>query len=252
MNVIHTAKPTAAQKKHMTDLADACKAAEPLSLSAPVEDGLGYDIFLLYEENGPLAAMSFLFFPREGPCECCVFVDPAKRRRGHFSFLLDKTLECVEAYEKKQECPVDFCFLADEKTPSALAALHAIGAEYWYSEYKMERPLTAKDKAFVPFALAIEKDAKDPCLYCAILEDKLVGTCAILPSKGEIYLYAFQIREEFRGNGYGKEFLLGMLALLSAMGTRVTIQVSGLNYIARSLYKKTGFQTTESLSYYLY
>ena len=56
----------------------------------------------------------------------------------------------------------------------------------------------------------------------------------------------------FRGKGYGKEFLLGMLRLLSDMGTRVVIQVSGQNYIARNLYKKTGFRTTESLSYYLY
>ncbi len=119
MNLIHTTKPSKIQKAHMTNLVNTCKAAEPLSLSAPVEDDLGYDILLLYEdgEQGPLAAMSFLFFPQEGPCECCVFVDPKKRRRGHFSLLLDKTLDLVDAYEKTQKTSVDFCFLADERTP---------------------------------------------------------------------------------------------------------------------------------------
>ncbi len=252
MNLIHTTKPTDLQKKHMTDLVNACKAAEPLALSAPVEDDLGYDILLLYEEDQTLAAMSFLFFPQEGPCECCAFVDPQKRRRGYFSLLLDKTLDLVDDYEKTQKTPVDFCFLADENTPSAVAALSSIGAEYWYSEHKMERPLTQNDQNFRLSSLTIEKDSQDPRLYCALLKGQIIGTCAVLPSDSQLYLYAFQIREAYQGQGLGKEFLLGMFCLLSHMGDRVTIQVSGQNYIARNLYKKTGFQTTESLSYYLY
>jgi len=252
MNVIHTTKPTDSQKKDMADLVNACKAIEPLSLCAPIEDDLGYDIFLLYEENGPLAAMSSLFSPEEGPWECCIFVDPKKRRRGHFTFLLDKALALVEAYEKKQGQSVDFCFLADEKTPSAMAVLSSIGAEYWYSEHMMERTLDQKDKNFSPSSLTIGKDSQNPDLYCAFLGDKLIGTCALLPSRSQIYLYAFQIHEDFRGKGFGEEFLLGMLSILAGMGNRVTLQVSGQNYIARNLYKKTGFRTTESLSYYLY
>ena len=252
MNLIHTTKPTDIQKNHMTTLVNACKAAEPLALSAPVEDDLGYDILLLYEDSGTLAAMSFLFFPQEGPCEFCAFVDPKKRRRGYFSLLLDKTLDLVDDYEKTQKASVDFCFLADERTPSAVAALSAIGAEYWYSEHKMERPLTQKDKNFTPSSLTIEKDSQDPNLYCALLKGRIIGTCAILPSGRQLYLYAFQILEEYQGQGLGKEFLLGMFCILADIGDWVTIQVSGQNYIARNLYKKTGFQTTESLSYYLY
>ena len=114
MNLIHTTIPTDIQKNHMTTLVNACKAAEPLALSAPVEDDLGYDILLLYEDSGTLAAMSFLFFPQEGPCEFCAFVDPKKRRIGYFSLLLDKTLDLVDDYEKTQKASVDFCFLADE------------------------------------------------------------------------------------------------------------------------------------------
>ena len=258
-NLIHTTRPTSQQKSDMLSLLSACKAKEPLSLSAPVEDDLEYDIFLLYENSSSdkeqftkssLAAMSFLFFSQETICECCVFVAPKKRRKGYFTTLLNKSLNLVEAYEKQIGQPVDFCFLVDEKTPSALAALEAIGAEYWYSEYKMERQLTDKDRNNTMTSLTIQ-DAGDN-LYCAMLEGKVIGTSAILPSEQEIYLYAFQIHEDFQGQGYGKEFLLGMLAILSDMGSMVTVQVSGQNYIAKNLYKKTGFQTTESLSYYLY
>ena len=49
--------------------------------------------------------------------------------------------------------------------------------------------------------------------------------------------------------------LLGMLALLAADRSaprQVSLQVSGLNGAARSLYKKTGFRDAEALSYYLY
>ena len=81
------------------------------------------------------------------------------------------------------------------------------------------------------------------------------GTCAILPGESGYYLYAFQIREDLRGQGYGRDFLLGMLALLAADRSaprQVSLQVSGLNGAARSLYKKTGFRDAEALSYYLY
>lgn len=252
MNLIRTSKPTASQKHDMTALVDACRAAEPLSLSAPVEDDLGYDIFLLYDVDGSLAAMSFLFFPRDDSCECCVFTDPSRRRTGHFAFLLDKAMDLVEAREKEKGIPVDFCFLADEKTPSAMAAMAAIGAEYWYSEHRMERPLTPGDKEFSLPSLTIDRDKEDPNLYCAFLGHRLAGTCAVLPSGTTAYLYAFQICEDLRGQGYGSEFLLGMLKILAETALRVTIQVSGRNYVARNLYKKTGFRTTESLSYYLY
>ncbi len=249
MNLIQTTKPTDRQKEDMEQLLASCKSMEPLSLSAPVEDDLEYNIFLLYDGSF-LAAMAFLFFPGDGRCECCCFVEPSRRRKGCFTRLMDRCLDLVEACEKEQGCQLDFCFLVDEKTPSAKAVMEAIGAEYWYSEHKMERRLTAKDREPAMSSLTIKKEEDN--LYCALLGDKLIGTCGILPSQHEIYLYAFQIHEDFRGKGYGGEFLRGMLSVLAGMGEKVSLQVSGTNYIARNLYKKTGFRNTESLSCYLY
>lgn len=249
MKIIHTTKPTAVQKKDMETLVQSCKHHEPMSLSAPLEEDIAYDIFLLYEKEA-LSAMAFLFFPEDQRCECCAFVDPPKRRRGFFRALLDPILDLVDAYESKLGASVDFCFLADEQTPSAKAALAALGAEYWYSEHTMERPLTAKDREYRPEPLVIER--VQDCLYAAKLDGKAIGSCAVIPSGPRIYLYSFQIQEAYRGQGCATRFLLGMCSLLSHMGDSLSIQVSGQNYIARNLYKKTGFQTTESLSYYLY
>lgn len=249
MNIIHTTRPTPRQKEDMEQLIKTCKKKEPLSLSAPVDDDLEYDIFLLYERDS-LSAMAFLFSPAKSPWECCAFVEPSKRRKGYFTRLLDQVLDFVEQYEKSLSEPADFCFLVDERTPSAVGAMEAIGAEYWYSEHKMERSLTPKDREYVMESLVIKQD-KDH-LYLACLKDKVIGTCALLPSQDRFYLYAFQIHEAYQGQGYGTQFLLGMLALAAATGTHVSLQVSGQNYIARNLYKKTGFRTTESLSYYLY
>ena len=206
MNLIHTTSPTDQQKKDMDQLINSCKSREPLSLSAPVDDGLDYNIFLLYDDNF-LSAMAFLFFPGDGHCECCSFVEPSRRRKGYFTRLLNRCLDFVEDLEKKQGCQMDFCFLVDENTPSAMAVMETIGAEYWYSEHKMERALTEKDKTLSMTDLSIKKQEDN--LYCAVLGDEVIGTCAILPSGKEIYLYAFQICEDRQGRGYGEEFLRG-------------------------------------------
>lgn len=248
MNLIHINALNELQKKETSALAEACKAKEPLALSAPSEDGLDY--FLLYEKDqSGLLGFAFLFFPQETACECAVFVHPDHRRRGYCLRILDSVLEYVEEYEKKNQLAVDFCFLTDEKTPSAMAVMENLEAEYWYSEYKMVRPLKEKDRVYTP-QLQIQQDESG--LYTAVLNDTIIGTCSILPSGQEFYLYAFQIKEEYQGQGYGKDFLSGMLAILAAEGGTVSLQVSGQNYIARNLYKKTGFKTTESLSYYIY
>lgn len=237
------------QKQELTQLAKRCQAHEPLALSAPLEDGLEY---VLAMDGGQLAGFAFLFFPEETICECSAFVDPGRRRQGVFRQLLDDVLDLVDDREKQTGSQIDFCFLIDERTPSAMAVMKALEAEYWYSEYTMVRPLSQED---ADYRCGLQICRQEDGLYAAVLDGAAAGTCAILPGESGYYLYAFQIREDLRGQGYGRDFLLGMLALLAADRSaprQVSLQVSGLNGAARSLYKKTGFRDAESLSYYLY
>lgn len=279
MSLIHTTALTDSQKEAVRALADACRKAEPITLSAPSEDGLDY--YLVYEntpETSELIAFSFLFFvPQEDAepdsvytCEYTAFVRPGHRRQGHFTKMLNAALETADNFEREHSCQVDFCFLTDEKSPAASAVLEAIGAEYWYSEYKMVRELRKSDADFAANVQIRQADIpagdiSGTGLYTASLNGEIIGTCALLPSGRETYLYAFQIREPYQSQGNGKDFLKGMLALIAKTACRddgadgsfgtpasVSVQVSGLNYIARNLYKKTGFRETESLSYYIY
>ncbi len=272
MKLVHTTRLTTRQKEAVRTLTEACRNAEPITLSAPSEDGLDYYLIYANEpDNSELTAFSFLFFvPQEDTkpervftCEYTAFVHPGRRRQGYFTEMLNAALRTVDQFESDNQCQVDFCFLTDEKSPAASAVLEAIGAEYWYSEYKMTRKLLQSDGEYRPALTIRQTDPSVPQgseaasgLYAAILDGEVIGTCALLPCRTEIYLYAFQIKETYRSQGYGRDFLRGMLALLATEAgdtlRTVSVQVSGLNYIARNLYKKTGFRETESLSYYIY
>ncbi len=272
MKLIHTAVLSEPQKKEILALTEACKEAEPVTLSAPLEDGLDY--LLLYGEpselndisdgessSSRLAGFSFLLFTPQDEadavtCEFTAFVRPSMRRRGCFSRMLDAALGLADAYEQENGCTVDFCFLTDEHSPAARAVLEKLEVEYWYSEYKMVRAPQAADRHYKASVQITEETnapgAEGARLFSARLDGQVIGTCALLPSASEIYLFAFQIAQAYQSQGHGKDFLRGMLALTAESGLPVSVQVSGLNYIARNLYKKTGFRTAESLSYYIY
>lgn len=246
MNCLHTTALTPAQKKEVQALVLACRTEEPLTLSAPLEEGLDY--FLCYEGE-LLCSMLFLFFPEETLCECSGFTLPSFRRRGYFSCLLEAALSYVDSKEEASGTEIDFCFITDDRTPSAAAVMKALDAGYWYSEYSMERPLTGADCAFQG-VLTIQ-DMGDH-LYAARSGDQTVGVCMIIPSGKSVYFYGFEIKEPFRHKGFGRDFLSGMLKLLAPDYQTITLQVSSLNTAALSLYKKTGFSITETLSCYLY
>lgn len=247
MNSIHTKHLSSVQKQDVQILVSACKEAEMLSLSAPLEDDLNY--FLLYEKK-QLISMLFLFFPEETLCECGAFTLPSRRKTGCFSALLSDAAAHVEKLEIELGTQIEFCFLADARTPSAGYTLRAIGAEYWYSEYGMERALTPSDAVYRANLTIREEEAH---IYTASKESGIIGTCILLPSGKNIYFYGFEVKEAYRRQGYGQEFLLGMLALMADSGySSVSLQVSGRNLPALSLYKKTGFRITDTLSYYLF
>ncbi len=267
MKLLHATALNKEQKTSILALVEACKKAEPLSLSAALEDDIDY--FLSYggENDQILLGYSFLFFvgpPTDqsdnvGSAEFMAFVHPAHRRKGIFTEMLNAALTCTETYEKEHQCEMDFYLLSDQKSEDADAVLALIGAEYWYSEYTMTRSLTEKDRAYQP-NVQIQRDEQSPDgsdLYTASLGNQIIGTCAVIRSGPSAYLYSFQIKKAYQSQGHGKDFLLGMLALLaSETGNQpadsVSVQVSGLNYIARNLYKKTGFHTADTLSYYIY
>lgn len=72
-------------------------------------------------------------------------------------------------------------------------------------------------------------------------------------SEHGVCLHHVEIFPEFRGRGMGKQMICLLLERLAECHVRtVILQVSSDNLSALRLYEKTGFQITETLSYYLY
>ena len=59
------------------------------------------------------------------------------------------------------------------------------------------------------------------------------------------YIYDFEVREDFRGQGFGRRSLEALEAKLSEFGVRsIGLNVFGYNQAARALYEKMGYQIT--------
>ena len=98
MKIIHTTALTDQQKNQVRSLVEICKQKEPVSLSAPSEDGLDY--FLAYDHEDSLAGFLFLYFTDDQICECTAFTAPDHRKHGVFTKLLNMALDAADAYEK--------------------------------------------------------------------------------------------------------------------------------------------------------
>ena len=253
----------ASQVEQIKKLVHACTAADGTRLSFPFDDA---DLFLFFEHDGRIVS-AIAFIPMDDLLyECSAFTDPEFRGQGLFSELLDEGIE---------ELPEDseLMFYTDQKNTAAAAVLESIGAELDSKEHMME--------------LLPENFSIAACLITARRPDQTESAAASLESDPEIdihaetlnidgtetlrfqsahavinfsvfpshyYLYGFEVEKSCRGMGYGTKFLHAVLArLLRGNAARpVLLQVSGSNAPALTLYKKTGFQITETLCCYLY
>lgn len=78
-------------------------------------------------------------------------------------------------------------------------------------------------------------------------------TCFLVPQGDSIYLYSLEVLPELRNKHLGTAFLSAILPQLAEKGFKtVKLQVSSKNLPAMSLYKKTEFHITQTLSFYEY
>lgn len=261
------------QKKQVRLLAETCCRAGNFSLSYPLDEEDGAALHcLLYRGTCLAAALAVIpASDSDGPlAECVAFTLPGRRNQGCFSALLDAALEQYE------EC--DILFPVSGQCPDTMAALEAIGAEFCYDELQMERDLetcealadaaapggtaelklkadTTADFPAGSLAAAPANSPDNPsAIWSLHLKGLLIGTCRTTTvSDGCVCLHHVEILPEFRGQGYGFRMINLLLPALSRRFIqRVILHVSGSNEPAVSLYKKTGFRVTETLSYYLY
>lgn len=273
MSIIRTHRLSAKQAEQIKELLNECSNLAGQNPFFPFEDG---DLFyLLFTDDGKTGSLKELacaaalsFFEDSGApyAECCAFARPALRKKGYFSCLFDKLSQDIE--------DVDLYFPVSAPNEGTLAALDSLGAVHDRDEYRME--LELKRALSLPPISFLKASAAEICqksdirlrvqweetesgffLLTFFREDEKAGTCCLSFFGESVCFYGFEIREKLRGCGLGKNALLLTLSLLKnglpRRGCRrLFLHVSGTNVPALSLYRKTGFQIQESLSYYLY
>lgn len=261
------------QSEEVSILVKLCREAEETSVDFPLDDS---DFIYLLYDNQKLVSTLSLFFPDSESCECRAFTHPDFRRKGYFSMLLDEVVDELDAREEAAGSDISFYFVTDGKSHTALMTLKALDARYWYSEYMMKLPLPSgktvsserctekihlvfyQEDNSVSFEICdmYQLPASQDPVFCRIFDDlqNQIGSFMLAKAnQEEIYLYGFEIREEQRGKGFGKMAVEEVIHILSQISLKsLSLQVSEQNRAAFSLYKKTGFQITETLSYYLY
>lgn len=257
MKLIKTSAPTGIQLKELDDLAGRCRLHDKIRLSYPAtEQGDGCRHFLLYDEHGSLTAALALLELDQELSECIAFTHPAHRRRGYFTLLLDAALE--DNGER------DILFAVCENCADTMAVLDSLGAELESREHQME--LTIREH-HAPCSAGTRSDHTGSVIHPEVTIRQLDDSAWELAEQGQVIghgmltpvsdscacLHHVEIREDLRGKGYGSDFLTLLLPRLASAGIRkVILQVSGGNPAALSLYRKTGFRLTETLSYYWY
>lgn len=250
-----TSHLTTDQQQALLSLVRLCQKHDSLSLSYPIdsEDGVSVHYLLSDSSSHLLSALALLSLD-DTTYECVAFTHPAHRQKGYFSRLLALALESC------QEC--DLLFPVSGSCPDTLAALKALGAELSHQELRMERELSVS----LPCTPSTQHHAKLLAPESVFSENAIwklsfsssadvIGSCLTSPvSPGVLCLHQVEIADRLRGQGFGLMLLCQLLTRLQQENglKRLLLHVSADNLPAVSLYKKTGFRITETLSYYWY
>lgn len=279
-------KITSTQRTEMEELIRICCLAEPIRLSIPLpaadEPLSGECFFALYDHN-QLISLIHLFYPDYTVGELIGFTDPKYRRQGYFNQLLDCAADVADELGL---CQV--YVISDGRSTDTELALNALGLDTEYTEYMLEKSLTAQivTESSAPQSLAetetmllkeIHPSEMDAEFFCRIFNvsssesssylaeissdarirtfiftknGRVLGQAQITMMDGLAYLSGYGILPEFRRQGLGLAFLHLLEKTLAAEGiTKLTLQVSSKNKPALSLYRKDGFDILEVLHY---
>lgn len=244
MNITAVSALNSSQKEEICAVLSACKEKEALSLSFPFGEEA---LYVLVSDGACVRTAAAFLFEEEGVYECAAFTHPDFRGRGFFSAALEAGLSMLPE-------EAEILFMADGRCQDTLQVLEYMGAELVSEEYMMELAPPAAGAlgdAYTLGGLTMEETQIDGT-RTFIFSDAF-GALNISVCDSHYYLYGFEIHEDFRGKGHGKALLRKVLHFLSShKNMPVTLQVSGSNCPAVSLYEKTGFRITETLSCYLY
>ena len=232
----------------------------------------------LYYRDGELIAYLALYTFNGREAEVSAMTLPQQRRQGIFTRLLT-----AAAGEVQKRTVADFLFICEQASASGAACVAAIGANYDFSEYRMDlvdadRTLDLPAKLQIRPARLEDVDAlaqMDAACFSMPVDERRVqlmrslasNTRQILiatigPAKvgkiqltaegdGAVYISAVCVLPEYRSRGYGKAILAHTVRQLTeAPYQNISLEVATENRHALSLYEQCGFAVTTAYDYY--
>jgi ribosomal protein S18 acetylase RimI-like enzyme len=233
---------------------------------------------LLYYEDGTLIGFLGLSGVGTREAEAAGMVHPRYRRQGVFTILVDAAQELC-----RQHATFSLLFVFDQRSDSARAFCGFVGAEYAFSEHRMQldtppaasAPLndtldfqeaTPRDAGAIAQIIAddsgMDVNLLRSIVACSVQEGSRqyylgrvggepIGTINVDIVDGDPYIYGFVVRPEQRGRGYGRQMLARVIERVIAEGPPpVFIEVQTDNQVALALYRSFGFNITHTHDYY--
>lgn len=232
--------------------------------------------FLLYEA-GRLIGYLALYGFNQKEVEVSVMTHPQWRRQGVFKQLLAAAKQELAA----RHIP-DLLFMCERASAAGAICLKASGAQYDFSEYKMNlrqmvpavefpaslslRPATPEDLPLLGqmdelcFGVAAEiaqnwlgQDLGDPAHWVLVaeLDGVPIGKITVLLGQTEAYIAGVCLWPQYRGQGYGKAILTRTVAQIGAQYNGViALEVACSNENALTLYRNCGFEVVTVYDYY--
>lgn len=269
----------------LKELACSCISYEGLSLSCPLD---GDRFYLLQDEMGGLLS-AIAVYREEDFWECYAFTRPGQRRKGYFTrllrlaqadsrrfpgcrgllFLSDHKSQDAEGalnalgaqlFRREHAMAMEVEALGGGALGGEVLGGEALGGKA-PSQGCGAESLSGKGGC-LPFrdkegSLSLSVSVLDKGQDCAqfkvsaSLGQDPAGSCRLCRMGDTACLYCFEILPSLRGQGLGSLFLRALLSKAPALGiSSLILQVSADNAPAMSLYKKTGFRVTETLSYW--
>lgn len=231
--------------------------------------------FLCFEDSSLIGYLALYAFKRQ-EAEVSAMVHPNYRRQGIFKQLMAAAQE-----ELKTRGIADFLFICEQASASGTGCMQAIGADYNFSEYKMELKgeVTANPHADVHLRPAQQTDLEkmvhmdqlcfdisadatlahiqqmliDSAHHCwiATIRGQIIGKIQATITQSEAYISGFCLFPYYRGRGYGTAILIHTINWLKDNGyTNIVLEVETENRSALSLYQRCGFVTATAYDYY--
>lgn len=269
----------AEQVKEIRELEQICQQNEglkrPVFLSNEINFDKSIDCFYLLYDGEKLVSFLSLFIPMQNEAEVSAYTLPECRNKGYFHLLFQEAAAELKKFEITK-----ILFVHEPTSKSAECVLKSYGASLSYSEYLLafdSKDFQRHDSRLrlefaslneIPEMAALDSSLFDESydeslslltkslesdhikLYCAFVDDKLIGLCNANSQDGKCIIYGVGIAQECQGKGYGREMLNLLLEqLIRSECGEITLEVSSTNAVAYNLYITSGFHPKTQYDY---